>query len=206
MQVRAVLFSAVAAAGLWQAVDRWQLRAVHPPDGPIAPAEPLQTDLEAPAVTTLARWRLTPRARYDITARILSREDYHFDPLSDLIPEDLALGWGPMSDNRVLRALEITQGGRFYFWRPKQRQLPIPRQDVIEHSANTHVIPADAATRRELQRLRVGQVVHLTGFLIDGVRDDGAYIHTSLTRKDTGPSSCEVMLVEQAQVEQADDG
>lgn len=204
MQARVVLFSALAVAGLWQAVNSWQLRPVHPPDGPLAPAEPLQSELDAaPAVTTLGRWRLTPRARYDITARILSREDYHFDPLSDLIPQDLALGWGPMSDNRVLRAFEITQGGRFYFWKPKQPQLPIARQDVIEHSANTHVIPADAATRRQLRRLRVGQVVHLTGFLIDGVRDDGAYIHTSLTRSDTGPGSCEVMLVEQAEVEQA---
>jgi hypothetical protein len=207
MQVRAVLLSALAAGGLWQAIDRWQLRPVHPPDGPIAPAEPLQTDLEGtPAVTALGRWRLTPRARYDITARILSREDYHFDPLSDLIPEDLALGWGPMSDNRVLSAFEITQGARFYSWMPKQPDLPIPRRAVIEHSANTHVIPADSVMRHQLGRLRVGQVVHLVGFLVDGVRDDGAYIHTSLTRSDSGPGACEVMLVEEAEVEPAGEG
>src|SRR6201993_1026268 len=159
MQVRAVLFSALAAAGLWQGFNRWQLRPVHPPDGPIAPADPLQTDLEeTPVVTTIGRWRLTPRAHYDITARILSREDYRFDPLSDLMPEDLALGWGPMSDNRVLQAFEITQGARFYSWQPK-RPLPISREAVIEHSANTHVIPADAAVAAQLKRLRVGQVV-----------------------------------------------
>ena len=202
MQVRAVLLSARAAAGLWQGFSRWQLRPVHPPDGPIAPADPQQTDLEeTPVVRTLGRWRLTPRARYDITARILSREDYRFDRLSDLIPEDLALGWGPMSDNRVLSAFEITQGARFYEWMPKQQDLPVPRQVVIEHSANTHVIPADSATRHQLERLRVGQVVHLTGLLVDGVRDDGAYIRTSLTRKDTGPGACEILLVEQADVE-----
>jgi hypothetical protein len=202
MQVRPRLSSAPPPPRRWQAANRWQLRAVHPPDGPIAPADPLQTDLEeTPVVTRLGRWRLTPRARYDITARILSREDYRLDPLSDLIPEDLALGWGPMSDNRVLGAFEITQGARFYSWMPKQQDLPIPRQVVIEHSANTHVIPANSVTRRELARLRVGQVVHLTGFLVDGVRDDGTYIHTSLTRSDTGPGACEVMLVEQVDVE-----
>ena len=189
---------AVAVMGLWQAYDRWRLRPVHPPDGPIAPDDPRQTDVETEPVTTLGHWRLTPRARYDITARILSREDYAFDSLADLIPEDLALGWGPMSDNRVLGAFEITQGVRFYSWRPTQ-SLPIPRQAVIEHSANTHVIPADVQVRRQLQRLRVGQVVHLTGFLVDGVRDNGGYIHTSLTRSDSGPGSCEVMLVEQVE-------
>lgn len=198
MQVRTVLLAGLAAAGLWHAFNEWQLRPAHPADGPIAPADPQQTDVEgAPVATTVGRWRLTPRARYDITARILSREDYHFDLLSDLIPEDLALGWGPMSDNRVLSAFEITQGARFYSRRPKGRELPIPRQLVIEHSANTHVIPADSATRRQLARLRVGQVVHLTGFLVDAVRDDGAYVHTSLRRSDTGPGSCEVVLVAQ---------
>src|SRR5262249_12836509 len=155
MTWRAVLFIALTAAGLWQGYNDWQLRAVHPADGPIAPDEPQQTDLEDAPVTVLGRWRLTPRARYDVTARILGREDYHFDALYDLIPEDIALGWGPMSDNRVLRAFEITQGARFYSWIPREA-LPIPRQVVIEHSANTHVIPAGEAVGRQLKRLRVG--------------------------------------------------
>ena len=151
------------------------------------------------SVVAHGRWMLTPRARYDITARILSREDYRFDPMSDLVPEDLALGWGPMSDNRVLRAFVISQSARFYSWRPLKR-LPIPRQDVIEHSANTHVIPADSRIRSLLERLRVGQVVHLTGMLVDGTRDDGAHIHTSLTRTDSGAGACEIMLVEEVEV------
>ena len=195
MDWRHLLFTALVAAGLWQGYDDWQLRPVHPPDGPIAPDDPRQTDIEGAPVTTLGRWRLTPQARYDIIARIPAREDYHFDLLADLIPEDLALGWGPMSDNRVLRAFEITQGARFYSWRPK-RELIIPQQALIEHSANTHVIPADAQVRRQLKRLRVGQVVHLTGLLVNAMRDDGTWIHTSLTRTDSGPGSCEVVLVE----------
>jgi hypothetical protein len=76
---------------------------------------------------------------------------------------------------------------------------PIPRQALIEHSANTHVIPADAVVTRKLKRLLVGQVVHLTGCLVNGVRDDGAYISTSLTRSDSRPGSCEVMLVEEVE-------
>jgi len=38
--------------------------------------------------------------------------------------------------------------------------------------------------------------VHLTGLLVDGLRDDGTWIRTSLTRNDTGAGACEVMLVE----------
>jgi hypothetical protein len=199
MPLRTVVIIALGALGVWQGFHNWQLRPAHPADGVIAPDDPRQTDAEGAPVTALGRWRLTPQARYEVTARILSREDYHFDLLAELIPEDLALGWGPMSDNRVLRGFTITQGARFYSWVPRQA-APIPRQDVTEHSANTHVIPADAAVARQLKRLRVGQVVHLTGFLVNAVRDDGVYIHTSMTRSDSGPGSCEVLLVEQLEV------
>ena len=56
------------------------------------------------------------------------------------------------------------------------------------------------AIRSQLARLRVGQVVHLTGLLVDGVRADGAYFHTSLNREDTGAGACEVMLVQEVEI------
>jgi len=199
MWLRTAFIVALAAAGVWQGYNRWQLRPVHPPEGPIAPDDPLQADADGASPAVLGRWRLTPRARYDITARILAREDYRFDRLSDLIPEDLALGWGPMSDNKVIRAFDISQSVRFYSWMPKQA-LPIPRQAVIEHSANTHVIPADAGVARQLKRARIGQVIHLRGYLVNAVRDDGVYITTSMTRSDSGPGSCEVLLVQQVEI------
>ncbi len=183
------------AAALLSAWHRWEHRPFHPRDGIIAPDEPLQTEPDTTQTVTLGRWTLTPRAHYEITARILGRETYRFDAMAELVPEDLALGWGPMSDNHVLAAFDISQGARFYSWRPRA-EPPIPREDVIAHSANTHVIPADAGIRSKLARLRVGQVVRLTGKLVDAVRDDGAYVHTSVTRTDSGAGACEVMLVE----------
>lgn len=195
VNLRGMLYLILVILGLWQGWQRFELRAVHPGDGTTAPDDPLQSEARDSTPVRRGRWLLTPRAQYDITARILSREDYRFDVLADLIPEDLALGWGPMSDNRVLAHFEITQGARFYEWRPRG-PLPIARQEVISHSANTHVIPASDAVRRQLARLRVGEVVHLTGPLVDGARDDGASIRTSLTRLDTGPGACEILLVE----------
>ena len=48
---------------------------------------------------------------------------------------------------------------------------------------------------RELAKLRPGQVVTLSGMLVDGVRDDGVWIRTSMVRNDTGAGACEVLLV-----------
>ena len=174
-------------------------RPVHTLDGILAPAEPQQEEIAGAEPVRLGRWTLTPRASYRITARVLGVERYQFDALSPLIPEDLALGWGPMSNNRILLALEISQGNRFYFWHVRD-SLQISRDVLISHSANTHVIPDGPLVTRQLSRLRAGQVVTLTGVLVDGRRDDGATISTSMVRTDTGAGSCEVMLVHELEL------
>lgn len=199
MNARALLICLLMIGGGWQGWQSWRLRAVHPPDGVLAPEDPLQSDLDNATSVAHGRWTLTPRARYDITARILSREDYSYDTLADLVPEDLALGWGPMSDNRILRLLKIGQGSRFYSFRVLT-ELPISVKEAGYHSANTHVIPADSYVRSQLASLRVGQVVHMEGLLVDGVRADGVYFRTSMSRYDSGPGACEVMLVEHVEV------
>jgi hypothetical protein len=199
MDPRPILLAALAAACLLSGWQHFENRPVHPADGPVAPAEPQQSELVDAASVQAGRWTLTPRAAYDVTARILSREDYRYDRIADLVPEDLALGWGPMSDNRVLAGLEISQGVRFYTWRPRG-PLPVSRETIISHSANTHLIPADERVRAQLARLRVGQVVHLTGNLVDARRDDGAWLHTSLSRDDSGAGACEVLQVQSVEV------
>jgi hypothetical protein len=179
----------------WGAWSWYSDRPYHPPDGVLAADDPRQADVPDGEKLRLGRWTLTVRAHYQVTARILSRERYHFDSLSDLIPEDLALGWGPMSDNRILRAIDISQSNRFYYWRAPA-PAPLPRDAIITHSANTHVIPRNSLIARQLSRLRPGQVVTLTGELVDGARDDGLWIRTSMVRNDTGAGSCEVLLVD----------
>jgi len=200
IDIRSALFMGLLVVAGWDGWDRWTHRALHPAAGPIAESEPLQSEVSADPTSadrfiTRGRWTLKPRAHYDITARILGTERYRFDVLAALAPEDLALGWGPMSDNRVLETVDISQSGRFYWWRP-HADTPVPPETIITHSANTHVIPADERIRKELGRLRVGEVVRLTGSLVDANRDDGAWIHTSLSRNDTGAGACEVLLVE----------
>ena len=178
----------------WGGWNWYSDRPFHQPDGVLAADDPQQTNLPTGDKVQVGRWTLTVRADYRITARVLARERYHFDALADLVPEDLALGWGPMSDSRILRAIDISQSNRFYYWRAQQSS-PLPRESIITHSANTHVIPQNKMIARQLSRLRPGQVVTLSGELVDGVRDDGKWIKTSMVRDDTGAGACEVLLV-----------
>ena len=194
-----LLKALIAVYILWGGWNWYVGRPVHCPDGILAPAEPQQGDAPSLPPSKIGRWTLTPRATYRITARILGVERYHLDRLASLIPEDLALGWGPMSDSRILSGMDISQTDRFYFWRSSPG-TPLSKEVIISHSANTHVIPEDRSIARQLSRLRPGQLVTMSGLLVDGKRDDGAWINTSLSRTDTGAGACEVLLVEDLSV------
>jgi hypothetical protein len=182
----------------WGALHWWQHRPVHPSPGMLAPDAPQQTDIDNGAQLQRGDVTLAVRARFVLTARVLSREDYRFDPGAFLVPEDLALGWGRMSDSDVLAKITITQSNRFYYWHVDE--FPIPRREIETSSANMHMIPADNTVRRELERVRVGQLVHLEGFLVDARRPNGWYWHTSMTREDTGDGACELVYVEDIEI------
>ena len=188
--LKAVLLAYVA----WGAWHWYAGRPIVTPEGVLADAEPQQDNVTDGEKIRMGRWTLTVRATYQVTARVLAGERYRFDSMSDLVPEDLALGWGPMSDSRVLKTLQISQGNRFYYWHGSAA-TPIAREAIISHSANTHVIPQNSGIARQLERLRPGEIVTLKGSLVDATRTDGGSIRTSLVRNDSGPGACEVMLV-----------
>lgn len=183
----------------WSAWTWWHDRPVAPPAGVLAPDDPVQTPLADEAPFPHGRWTLQPRASYVVTARVLSRETYSIDAFASAAPVDLALGWGLMSDSATLASLAVSQGARFYLVRWDDAP-PAEPQELMRHSANTHLIPADGAIERRLRRVRTGQVVRLEGTLVDARRDDGWSIRTSLTRDDTGAGACEVLYVKRVEI------
>lgn len=182
------------AVALYAGWSHWSDRPVARAVGVIAPDDPVQSGFDAPQPSFAFKdATLTPLTKFALTARVLSRDDYHFDAESDLSPTDLAMGWGGMSDSAVLRTIDIDQGFRFYEWRV--REFPIPRREIETHSANMHMIPADADIAGRLKHVRVGDVVTLDGFLVEADRPGGWRWRSSLTRDDTGDGACEVVYV-----------
>jgi hypothetical protein len=83
-----------------------------------------------------------------------------------LVPVDLAVGWGPMSDQAVLDQLEISQSARF-FWYQYPHQAPIPREEIVSHATNLHLIPSNKALAGQCKSLRTGELIHLSGLLVE---------------------------------------
>lgn len=154
---------------------------------------PIQQVSHQPAFQFKA-YTVYPLASFKIQARVLSAKHYIFDHESTLSPVDLALGWGRMSDKVILSQIQIRQANRFYYWRVAQ--WPIPRAEIETHSANMHMIPADDALEDTLKSIKVGQIVTITGWLVEAKQANGWHWRSSLTRNDTGAGACELVFVQ----------
>lgn len=195
MRLPSVAVLAIACSfGAWHS---WKYRSLDHPPGILVTEAPEQVEVEDAPMITLGDTQLQKRARYRIQARLLSRKRYRLDAGASLAPLDFALGWGPMSDSRVLDQLDLSQSARFYHVR--WQAPPMVPEELMRHAANLHLIPANSGVERRLDSMRPGQLIQLSGWLVDADRDDGWYWKTSLSREDSGPGACELMYVEQAE-------
>ena len=188
--------SALLAIALAFIVYFYLHRPITYPAGVLIDSEPTQVAIESgDQVIEHGEYHLKPLARISIDARILHRKTYGYDRESKLVPVDLAVGWGPMSDQAVLDRIKISQSMRFY-WYEYRLPPPIPKDQIISHSTNLHVIPATSAVASFCKSVRQGELVHLEGELVEATGPEIEAWRSSLSRTDTGNGACELMLVE----------
>ncbi len=185
--ILALLLCGLGIGGLWSQ------RPIQRPPGMLATDEPRQFATRNQAFS-LNDFEIAPQAGYDIEARVLSVESYLTDSGASLAPIDFAVGWGPMSDSAVLEHFRVNQGARYFTLYPDEQALDIAT--ALLHAANMHLIPASGAIKRQLKKIKPGNVVHLQGLLVNASRSDGFTWHSSLTRNDTGTGACELFYVE----------
>jgi hypothetical protein len=178
----------------------WSSREIEYPPGVLVSELPKQTDVQGLGAVTLGDYELTARAEFKIRARVLSRENYSWGTEADLSPVDLALGWGVMSDQAVIDRIEISQRSRWYYTRYKL-PAPISDREIIQNSGNMHMVPAQNRVKKRLKDVRVGDIVQLRGRLVDVDHPSGWHWRTSLRRDDTGGGSCEIMYLEEIEIE-----
>ncbi len=176
----------------------WEKEAISYGPGEIAPREPEQTRITNARSFSFDEFRITPLAAFVVEARVLSKERYYVGNESKLSPFDLALGWRRMSDESVLKDIEIRQSNRFYFWRVNR--FPISRGEIEQNSANMHIIPATDKIRDQLAEIRKGHLIRIQGYLVRVDSSSGWHWQSSLSRKDTGRGACEVIWAEELEI------
>ncbi len=170
-------------------------KVISYPEGVTAPDQPRQTNLTNPKVWQKDDFTIKALAEYKITARVLSRNNFSIGKESKLSPVDFALGWGPMSDQKIIDKIEITQRNRWYHWQADQ--YPIPPEQISLNSANVHIIPKDKTIEDKLDEVYKGSLIEMKGYLVEITKEDGWHWKSSLRRDDTAGGACELFWVEE---------
>jgi len=155
--------------------------------------DPIQTNLQDKPAFVFGEYTLKPLAEFNVAARVLGKERYRLDRESDLAPWDFALGWGPMTDDTLLDTLTINQSNRWYHWRTPK--LITTAENISHHSANMHIIPANARVESNLSDVQKDDQIQISGYLVQVRHPDSFYWRSSMSRTDTGQGACEVILV-----------
>lgn len=199
------------AAGLLLAFFALEALRVHWADQRLQPSpaaigaqvfadSPVQTATDA-APFVLHGYRVRPLAAFALRARVLGRENYYFGREADLSATDLALGWKRMADPAVYQRLNVSQGGRWFYYSWRGAAPPIPEREIIESAANMHMIAASPEVARALARVRAGDWVRITGLLVEASDPaSGWRWSSSLSRSDSGAGACELVYVQALQI------
>ena len=186
---------ALLTGGVWAFVSG---RPIHHPPGVLVPTEPAQKNIAAKPIGKLGEWQVTAVAEYSLRGRVLGKKRYYSGPNAELVPMDVAVGWGKMSDEAVLSRLDLSMSNRFFFYE-WQEEPPIPQDEIKVSAANNHVIAANDEVKKVIRGLRIGQIVTMKGYLVNAAGPDGGTWNSSLRRDDTGNGACELFYVESAQ-------
>ncbi len=200
MRGRYVILMLIVWFGGFAAYFFWPEPEISHPPGILVSEQPFQKLTPNGRSWKQGEYMITQLADFRVRARVLHTEHYTMGRESDLSPLDLALGWGAMSDSRVLDQISISQGHRWYEWHAKR--LPIPRNEITASSSNMHMIPSGEAVNEILESVQKGNIVVLTGSLVAVKGADGWGWRSSLSRTDDGQGACELVWVERAEIEE----
>ncbi len=162
--------------------------------GVMAKEPPLQKKVSSPEVFYIDEYRLNPFATFSVKAKVLSKKYYSTGRESEVSPVDLAVGWGRMSDERILDNFSISQRFRFFHWRVSR--LPIPMNEIIQSSSNMHIIPANMYIAEAIDEVVKGDIIEFSGNLVNVRGSNNFRWISSKNRKDTGNGACEIVYVE----------
>ena len=205
------IFLLATCGGSWLLRDRLEtIREIHSDALP----EPTQTPLTNVPAFTFSRngyaYEVEPLFKYVLRGLIVHRLDYSWfaiDRSEKAFPLDLCVIWGSNLSNGYYRAetIHFSQDCR-WCWAQWHGQFGF-RMDEL---SNNHLLVDNPALERQLQQLRTGDQIKLSGQLVNvkaratssvGQYDSPVSVwNTSITRTDSGAGACEVIYVENIEV------
>lgn len=203
------LLVVLIALSLWGGWNWWHHeRHVAHPAGIVVEAGPAIRLGE-----TRAPWSDDKGFRYESLgafegrAMVLARRNYELGEFAALAPTDLALGWGELSDSRIVDQLTFPQMKSFSsrFVVPEFRRDSELRErsrqeleEMFRSLTHVHTIPGDPDIRKTLAGIRPGQVIRFRATLVQAVAPSGGRYESSVA---LGDRNCEIAWIDELELE-----
>ncbi|WP_440998920.1 hypothetical protein [Fodinibius sp. SL11] len=172
----------------------WTTRPVEHGPGEVAPETPVQEATYNADKFHYKTFEITPKANIDLEARVLSIKNYYFDDYSELVPTDIVVGWGPMSDERNLSSLMVRQSDRSFYY--EMAKPPIEKNAMWRNASNMHLIGSTKKIRDKINSLRQGHIIRIEGYLVNATSTNENWtLKNSLNRDDIGKNSSELVWI-----------
>jgi len=169
--------------------------------------EPVQTPYEQNETFTITvkngQFSIKPLAEYKISAVVAGKESYSYGWSGKVAPVDMALAWGKIAESENKKYVSFSQSDRWHFFTYKP-EGPFDASYISRHSANHHIIPATKNVLKAVKSLKEREKIIFEGFLVNltgTVEGQKVSWGTSLTRNDSGDSSCELFYVTKVRID-----
>lgn len=182
-----------------------------PPPGAIREellSEPAQVEFQSAVFKTSAggiEYSVQPRFTYDLYGLVVSRHDsaawwdyVHKEWNDNLNVVDLCVVWGDNIRRDAYRRVSFTHD-QWTCWYETRSQEAWQAFDTTAIS-NNHLLADHPRLAAALRSARIGDQVHIRGYLADYSTPAGLTRKTSTVRTDSGNGACEVVYVEEFEI------
>jgi hypothetical protein len=159
------------------------------------------------AVYEGVEYKVEPEYEYELYGMIVSYRHHdgdsrmHFQANDHLNMLDVCVIWGDNTRNPDLDKIDFWNGIFTCVVQTRDQQA-WDAFDMYELS-NNHLISADDYIRSQVRDIKVGDQIHVTGYLASYSSEGGGKRGTSTTRLDTGDGACETLFVEKFEIVEA---
>jgi hypothetical protein len=156
------------------------------------------------AVYEGVEYSVEPEFEYELYGMIVSYRHHdgdsrmHFQADDHLNMLDVCVVWGDNTRNPHLKKIDFWNGIFTCVVRTKD-QKAWDSFDMYQLS-NNHLISADDYIRSQVKDIKVGDQIHITGYLASYSSAGGGKRGTSTTRLDTGDGACETLFIESFEI------
>ena len=173
-------------------------------------SEPVQSSTLKTSFNALyngVEYLVEPEYEYDLYGMIVSYRHHdgdsrmHFLANDHLNMVDVCVVWGDNTSNGYLDKIDFWNGIFTCVVQTKDQQA-WDAFDMYQLS-NNHLISDDDYIRDQVKNIRVGDQIHIRGYLARYSSAGGGERGTSTTRLDTGDGACETVFIEKFEILEA---